>query len=237
MVALSARRVKLSLERSMPNAQVDERDPRQLVFHPKCGEEYNIPRQFGNQFAVQWGHRPKYFSYSCGTCGRDVEGRVLCDVTPSDDGPRVLWCMCAKNDPTVILEKDGSILEQYPTTRQHHANRKWPQELIDLYEEAARSFAAGAPTACAMVCRKILMVTSCNKGERDGKKFFEYVDHITNSVLQFPDARAAIAKIKDIGNDANHDATLVSSGDAKQALDIVTYMLNTIYALPGMAAP
>ncbi len=81
------------------------------------------------------------------------------------------------------------------------------------------------------------MVTACNKGEKDGKRFIEYVDYITDTVLKFPEAKNSIAKIKDIGNDANHDATLVSQADAGHAIDIVTYMLNAIYALPGAVSP
>ncbi len=84
-----------------------------------------------------------------------------------------------------------------------------------------------------MVCRKLLMVTACMKGETDGKRFVEYVQYITDKVLQYPDAKAPITRIKDIGNDANHDASLVNEADAKRAIQIVTYMLDTIYSLPA----
>jgi hypothetical protein len=61
----------------------------------------------------------------------------------------------------------------------------------------------------------------------------EYVTYITNTVLTFPKAKDSIDKIRDIGNDANHDVAFVAPDDARRAMQIVTYMLNTIYSLPA----
>ena len=66
-----------------------------------------------------------------------------------------------------------------------------------------------------MVCRKILMVTACEHGEKDGQSFVSYVDFITTNVLQYPNAKSSIDKIRDIGNTATHDATLVNLADAE----------------------
>src|SRR5262249_44154088 len=106
-------------------------------------------------------------------------------------------------------------------------------DLEQLYEEASKAFAAGAYTACAMVCRKLLMVCACHEGAQDGKQFVEYVKHITDSVLTFPKAKDSIDKIRSIGNDANHSIRFVIRDDAKRAMSIVTYMMNTIYSLPS----
>ena len=84
-----------------------------------------------------------------------------------------------------------------------------------------------------MVCRKLLMATACENGDDDGKKFVQYVDYITDKVLTFPKARDAIKKIKDVGNEANHEIAFVAEVDARRSMQIVTYMLNTIYSLPS----
>jgi hypothetical protein len=84
-----------------------------------------------------------------------------------------------------------------------------------------------------MVCRKLLMATACNEGETDGKTFAEYVTYITTTVLSFPRAKAAIDSLRGIGNDANHKVAFVSPDDSKRAMQIVTYMLDTIYSLPA----
>jgi len=77
------------------------------------------------------------------------------------------------------------------------------------------------------------MVCACNEGDTDGKSFASYVNFITHNVLNYPKARDAIDKIRDIGNDANHDVAFVNEGDARLSLQIVYYMLNSIYSLPS----
>jgi hypothetical protein len=109
----------------------------------------------------------------------------------------------------------------------------WPAELEQLYSVASKTFASGAYTACAMVCRKLLMVCACQEGAKDGLKFVEYVKHITDEVLTFPQAKDPIDKIRHIGNDANHTIKFVTREDANRAMSIITYTLNTIYSLPS----
>jgi len=102
-----------------------------------------------------------------------------------------------------------------------------------LFDEAAKAYAAGAYTATAMLCRKILMACACHEGDKDGKAFTDYVTYITGTVLTFPKAKDAIDKIRGIGNEANHNVKFVSRDDAKKAMQIATYMLTTIYSLPS----
>ena len=66
-----------------------------------------------------------------------------------------------------------------------------------------------------MVSRKILMgVAACHEGDADGKKFVEYVDYLTSTVLTFPKARNAINAIRDIGNEANHTLDFLNQDQA-----------------------
>ena len=125
------------------------------------------------------------------------------------------------------------MVAQFPEHSEFQADPKWPQDLAALFDEAARAYAARAFTASAMASRKILMACACENGDDDGKRFVEYVDYLTNHVLTFPKARSSIDAIRGIGNDANHKIEFVSQPDAKRALSIVSYMLNTIYALPS----
>jgi hypothetical protein len=214
------------------------RDLSTLAFHPQQPEEYNIPASLGgmgnNQIANQLGYRPKYREYQCGACGNSTTGRVLCDVERSD-GAMVQWCQCScdKKEPTIIVDKAGVLLSQLPMANEFSVSDKWPPDLAKLYEEGAKSLSAGAYTACAMVCRKLLMATACHEGDTDGKGFVEYVKYITDTVLTFPKAKDAIDKIRGIGNEANHNVAFVSPDDARRAMQIVTYMLNTIYSLPA----
>lgn len=125
------------------------------------------------------------------------------------------------------------MLHQLPEAREFQAGEKWPPELEQLFDEAAKAYAAGAFTACALVCRKVLMACACQEGDTDGKHFADYVDYITNTVLTFPKAKDSIDKIRGIGNEANHKIRFVSRDDARRAMSIVSYMLTTIYSLPS----
>src|SRR5205807_8779544 len=139
-----------------------------------------------------------------------------------------MFCACACGGPTalVILDKDGTILKQAPAPLQFKPNALWPTSLSKLFEEASSAYAAGAMTACAMVCRKILMACACEQGDADGQSFAHYVDYITNTVLTYPKAKASIDQIRQVGNDANHDITFVEKADAEKAMRTITYLLD-----------
>lgn len=217
-----------------PSQLPKERVPGDVIFHPLKPDEYNLPNQFASQ-AQTFGFRPIHKQYHCGTCGSSTNGRVLCDLVRETDQSIVSWCHCSceRQEPAILIERDGEISEQIPMTKEFNVGKNWPTTLADLYEEAAKAYSAGAYTATSMVCRKLLMVCACDNGAKEDEKFVAYVNHITTQVLSFPKAKAAIDAIRDIGNEANHDLKFVAPADAKRALEIITYMLNTIYSLPS----
>lgn len=218
-----------------------QRNPEQLVFHAQDLLEYNpIHPNMQSSLAQHFGLRPVYRDYLCGVCGSKTTGRVLCDVKRESDGTITHWCVCAcdKHEPTVIQEHNGVEVMQLPQPKKFHAATEWPPELQSLYEEASRSFSAGAYTSASMVCRKILMSCVCyEQGEagvpvEEGKSFAHYVDYLASKLLNFPAAKAPIDAIRSIGNDANHHVKMVTQQEAERSMTIVHRMLDTIYALP-----
>jgi uncharacterized protein DUF4145 len=178
--------------------------------------------------------RPTHLTYLCGACGESTNGRLVASCRRAD-GSEVCWflCSCDNGEPTVMVVKDKAIALQLPQAREFKADTNWPPDLGRLFDEASSAYAAGAFTASAMASRKVLMACAVDQGDADGKRFIEYVDHIVNTVLTFPKARAAIDSIRTIGNDATHKVVFVSCDDARRALSIVRYLLNTVYSLPG----
>lgn len=217
-----------------------ERDPKQLEFHPiEIAEFGGDANQFGIQVAAQLGVQPEYRDYACGACGKATTGRLLCDVTRETDGAHVMWCICAceQKEPSIFVEKDGALLVQLPVTKDFHSDPTWPKGLTDLYDEAAKCYAAGAFTAASMVCRKLLMSCACHEQAKtsqpkEGESFAYYVDYIANSVLNFPIAKTPIDAIRQIGNDANHHVKFVTKREAERTMKIVHHMLDTIYVFP-----
>lgn len=176
---------------------------------------------------------PLHRNYDCGSCGRATCGCVVADL-PRNDGSVLYWCYCScpRQEPAVLLENKGVMIAQYPEIREFHPAISWPGPLAKLYDEAAKAYSAGAYTAAAMVCRKVLMAVACHEGDGEGKSFTAYVDYITSTVLVFPKAKPAIDAIRDIGNDANHEIDFVVKDDAKRAMQIVVYLLNAVYSMP-----
>lgn len=196
-----------------------------VSFFPITQEEFH---------AANRGMAPKHKMFSCGSCGQSTNGRVLCHVIRRPDSAAIFWCDCSceRHEPTILIERGGQVLAQLPHPNEFTPAGDWPSDLSKLYDEASRAFGAGAYTAATMAARKILMSCACDKGAKDGEPFTAYVDYITSQVLAFPAAKAAIDAIRTIGNDATHKLEFVNQADARRAMKIVTYMLNTIYSLP-----
>lgn len=179
--------------------------------------------------------RPKHMLVDCGSCGNSTNARVVASCQRKADGASISWCLCScdKEEPMMVMTRGGVRFAQLPEAKHFQAGERWPSDLTQLYDEAAKAYAAGAYTATTMIARKLLMATACKEGDTDGKNFAAYVDYITTSVLSFPKAKDSIDRIRKIGNDANHSIQFVGPDEAKRAMDIVTYMLNTIYSLPS----
>lgn len=178
------------------------------------------------------------FSYLCAGCGNGVHGRIIAKATYNEDGIQlagfVFWCLCPCSEPTVITVQTSPTqrMHQSPRPTEYSPGTNWPQDLERLFREAAAAFSAEAFTACAMVCRKILMAVACKHGDQEGKSFASYVGYILSNVVPIPGARDSIDAIRQIGNEANHDVAFVSETEARRALRISTYVLNAAYSLP-----
>jgi hypothetical protein len=83
-----------------------------------------------------------------------------------------------------------------------------PRAVDGLYDEARRCAAAGAPTAAAMACRKILMNVAVEKGADQGKKFIEYVNYFESHHYIPPDGKSLVDYIRTFGNEAVHEIKL-----------------------------
>jgi hypothetical protein len=195
-------------------------------FYPD-GQEFHKAQQLG----MQRQHR----DYLCGACSKPTNGRLVGNCTRLADSARISICVCScsRCEPTIIVELGGKMLTQLPLAKEFLPGENWPKELTDLFTEASNSYAAGAPTSAAMACRKILMACACEQGDTPDRKFFQYVDYITDEVIKMPKVKPVIEKIKTIGNEANHEIHFVTPQDAARCLSIITYMLNTIYSLPS----
>jgi hypothetical protein len=122
--------------------------------------------------------------------------------------------------------------EQVPAVRLGATLNKVPDDgLKQLYDEARDSSAAGAYTGCVMLCRKILMNLAVREGAKPNQSFKDYVDYLAANNFIPPKGKVWVDKIRDKGNEANHEIQAQSVQDAKDILHLVEMLLRFNYEI------
>lgn len=171
--------------------------------------------------------------YKCGYCGLVVSsekgwlyyntstGQVISDVAvricPHCNGPSVFSL--------------GNF--QVPGVAFGNSVGSTPQEIHALYEEARRCTSAGAYTAAVMACRKLLMHIAVKQGAKPGDSFLDYVTYLTDKGFVPPGGRDWVDHIRQKGNEANHDITLMNKTDAENLIHFSEMLLKFIYEFPS----
>jgi hypothetical protein len=169
--------------------------------------------------------------FTCGYCGTHTAtaqsfGRVNA-YRQIDQTVEIRICMnCGA--PTYFGD-DG----QMPAPRAGRAIEHLPPVVESAYKEARASFAAGAPTAAALMCRKILMNVAVTKGAPPNRRFVEYVDYLTGNHYVPPGSETWVAHIKDGGNGATHEIEATDSTDAAELVQFTESLLTYVFELPG----
>ena len=132
--------------------------------------------------------------------------------------------------PTYI----DDLLAQIPAVRLGADLKAVPEDgLKQLYNEARDCSAAGAYTACVMVCRKILMNLAVREGAAEGDSFVNYVTYLADRGYVPPKGKGWVDKIRQRGNDANHQIALMSANDAAEVMKFVEALLRYNFELTG----
>ena len=104
-----------------------------------------------------------------------------------------------------------------------------------MYDEARTAMQAGAPTSAVLACRKILMHVANSKGAKPNLRYIEYVDYLVSEHYVPPGSKEWVDKIREKGNEANHEISISTSEDAKMILGFIENLLRFVYELPGRA--
>ena len=169
-------------------------------------------------------------TYHCGYCSVNVA---------SDRGwhtfhSTALILICPQcNSPTFF-----SAMRQQVPGRLHGAHVKGIADDIEaLYNEARQSFAANAFTGAVMLCRKILMNVSVEKGADEGLRFAEYVKWLVDKGYVPTGSEGWVEYIRDRGNEANHVIDPMTEKDAEFLVNITEHLLRNMFELPNLIPP
>jgi len=111
-----------------------------------------------------------------------------------------------------------------------------PNELNALYEEARRCTSQSCFTAAVQLCRKMLMNIAVHQGAKEGLKFIEYVNYLSDNGFIPPNGKHWVDHIRKKGNEATHEIALMKETDAKELLVFTEMLLKFIYEFPSMVA-
>lgn len=123
----------------------------------------------------------------------------------------------------------GSVTDDgttYPSLKPLREPRGLPDLDSAIWEETRNCLGVGANAAAVMLCRKLLFHIAVAhglpaKGPKDrAPSFVEAVDHLESQGVITKKMRPWVDRIKDVGNDANHELSPIT---AEAALDVATF--------------
>lgn len=130
--------------------------------------------------------------------------------------------------PTYINDRDEI---QIPNPRLGADLKKLPTEVQQAYNEARDCSSVGAHTATVMLARKILMYLAVVEGAETDLKFVQYVNFLADKGHVPPKGKDWVGKIRDKGNEANHELPTMTSEDASEIMHLVEMLLRFNYEM------
>lgn len=165
--------------------------------------------------------------YICPFCKKEVASQYgyyfRIDSHHFDFNRKIVICPHC-NNPTYFNYSD-----RYPGETHGPDVKKLSVVVQNAYNEARVCFSNNSFTACAMMCRKIIMNVSVGEGAKEGESFISYIDFIKNNNLIGKKSNYRLDKIRQSGNDANHQIREISKEEARELLDITSFLLITLF--------
>lgn len=112
-----------------------------------------------------------------------------------------------------------------------------PPELESLYREARNCCGVSAFTASVLASRKMLMNIAVKQGAKEGDKFIEYVNYLSDHGYIPPNGKGWVDHIRRKGNEATHEIALMTQADAEELIAFTEMLLKFIYEFPACVPP
>jgi len=175
----------------------------------------------------------------CPSCGSTQMVVLAVQIrTPTGGTPAqpARWYRCpACYAPAVDFE--GTV---YPSTRPLRTPLGVPPVDATIWEEARSCLGVGANAAAVMLCRKLLFHIAVGHGLPAKKAngyapgYMEAVEHLETEGLITKKMRPWVDRIKDVGNDANHELTPIPADVARDVATFTEQLLVLAYELDAL---
>jgi len=151
-----------------------------------------------------------------------------------------LWLRCVNCYKGAML--DGATGVVYPPIRPLSEPLGLPAIDAAIWNEVRSCLGVGAYAAAVMLCRKLLFHIAVAHGLPEKKandrapSFYEAVDHLQAEGLITPKMRPWVDRIKDVGNDANHEVSPISQQVAGDVAVFTEQLLKLAYEMDALMA-
>jgi len=175
----------------------------------------------------------------CGHCGHNVAMQMFSSTTYGKHIPgtgtkiefeyKIGWCsLCGK--PSLY---DVNAKKWLPQSKPYDDVKFLPPDIQSLYDELRNAYAANAFSCSIMASRKLIMHIAVNLGAAPGDNFKNYVNFLDKNNYTPKNASGWIDKIRDAGNEQNHELIIASKDDTDRILKFVQALLKIVYELPN----
>lgn len=173
-------------------------------------------------------------AYVCGWCGeRQASSLGFIGVVPVDPNNRqkggtneVIHICSHCGHPTAFFEG-----KQYPAPRLGKEIAKLPPKVAAVYNEIRDCTAAGAYLSCVGACRVLLMHIAKEQANVTAASFKQAIEAIEAAGYITAKMAPWVHKIRDKGNDINHDLIIPKKEEAEEMVKLVETLLVVIYEL------
>lgn len=181
--------------------------------------------------------------WNCAYCGSTVS------VDKALKGQRRIIGSSIGSEPHYVVLCPGCGSPTHVTHPGTTSNRQIPEssygvyvsgikdkDISALFNEARNCISASSFTAAILCCRKLLMHVAVDLGADKDKGFAYYADYLKTQNHVTPASEGWLKAIKSRGNEENHEIKLAKSDEAKDTVDFITMLLQTVYEYPNRAA-
>lgn len=163
--------------------------------------------------------------FTCGYCGnRSSSDKGYFSVLNGLQTGRAYWC----HDCNRLSMFDKEI-GQIPAPMLGREIKKLPEDVDTLYNELRKASSGGAYSLVVLGGRKLLMHIAVALGADKNLKFVEYVEYLEQNHHTSPNSKDWVRKIKDMGNDANHELILGTEEDAIKIIKFLDLLMTFNY--------
>lgn len=179
-------------------------------------------------------------SYVCGHCGEYISSnqgfydQAEISIEGRSRAHKEYIYICHHCGCPTFFRYDGV---RFPGSRYGEDIESIPSQVDELYREARDCFSVNAYTASVMCTRKIIMNVAVDKGADENKRYVEYVEWLDSEGYLPQGSKPWVDRIRDKGNEANHEIPQMTEQDARLMIDFVEMLLKLLYEYPAKATP